>query len=329
MTTLLSYLGSALLGYLLARAVKAHKEKFSWTLRLLAVVVTSLVFSMGLKIGSNEEVIGNLGHIGIYGLLFCYVPLAATILGLHLTRRLMGYNHEGKLVGEKGADFDEKLNSGAATQVSKVPFYKTSSFRYLIAVLLGFCLGYFGIVKLHLINADSLNSVLGTYITVALLAMVFLVGMDMGFDSAGVGGSLKISWRVLMFPLITGIATLITGLILGLFVPLSTKEVLAITCTFCWYSLAPNIIINAGFVTAGAIAFLANFLRVLSSLITIPIIAKRVGWIETVGMPVAASMDVCIGTITEATDKTIAVYAFISGVFYTALIPLLVPLIVA
>ena len=341
MKTLLSYLGSALIGYLLARALKDHKDKFAWTGRLLAIVVTSLVFSMGLKIGSNEEVIGNLGNIGIYGLLFCYLPLAATILALSIVRRLMGYNHEGKLADKKdvalpakeeireGGSFDEKPNPGANDpQVPKVPFYKTSSFRYLIAVILGFCLGYFGIVKLHLIDAGSLNSVLGTYITIALLAMVFLVGMDMGFDSAGVGDSLKIGWRVLVFPVVTGLATLVTGLIIGIFVPLSTKEVLAITCTFCWYSLAPNIIINAGYVTAGAIAFLANFLRVLTSLITIPIIAKRVGWIETVGMSVAAAMDVCIGTITEATDKTIAVYAFVSGVVYTALIPLLVPLIV-
>lgn len=342
MKTLLTYLGSALLGYLLARAVKDYKDKFSWTGRLLAIVVTSLVFSMGLKIGSNEEVIGNLGQIGIYGLLFCYLPLGMTILALNITRRIMGYDHEGKPKNNDNST-DASIKDGGntkpndvlnqsegegAVQSPKVPFYRTSSFRYLIAVLMGFFIGYFGVIKQHAIDPVILNSFLGTYITIALLVMVFLVGMDMGFDTSGMENALKIGWRVLIFPVVTGLATLATGLIIGIFMPLSTKEVLAITCTFCWYSLAPNIIINAGYVTAGAIAFLANFLRVLTSLITIPIVAKRVGWIETVGMSVAAAMDVCIGTITEATDKTIAVYAFVSGVVYTVLIPLLVPLIV-
>ncbi len=60
----------------------------------------------------------------------------------------------------------------------------------------------------------------------------------------------------------------------------------------------------------------------------IPAVAKRVGWLETVGMSVAAAMDVCIGSITEATDKETALYAFASGVVYTVLIPLIVPMIV-
>ncbi|MBR5489465.1 MAG: LysO family transporter, partial [Firmicutes bacterium] len=54
----------------------------------------------------------------------------------------------------------------------------------------------------------------------------------------------------------------------------------------------------------------------------------RVGYLETVGMPCAAAMDVCIATITQATNKETAVYAFASGVLFTAAIPIVVPLIV-
>ena len=331
MKTLVTYLGAAALGYLIASVLRSKKDNFSWTGKLLALVVTSLVFSMGLKIGGNEEVIGNLGQVGLYGLAFCYIPLIVTILSLHVVRKLMGYNHQGKRGVENAGTFEPDNKSNCNNQgasSSSLSFFKSSSFRYLVAVILGFLVGFFGVIKGQLISYDVLNGVLGTFITWALLLMVVLVGVDMGFDGNILGVFKSIGWRVIVFPLVTGIATLVSGLIIGIFIPLSFKEVLAIICTFCWYSLAPNIIMNAGYVTAGAIAFLANFLRVLSSLITIPLVAKRFGWLETVGMPVAASMDVCIGTITESTDKTIALYAFASGVVYTVLIPLIVPIIV-
>lgn len=325
MQTLITYLGSAALGYFIASALRRHKDKFAWTGRLLAIVVTSLVFSMGLKIGGNEEVIGNLGQVGLYGLAFCYIPLAATIAATTLVRRLMGYNHEGKRVSRTEAAQPASAGGG---ENAKQSFLRSSSFRYLVAVIAGFLCGYFGVIKTGLVPYEGLNAVLGVYITWALLLMVFLVGLDMGFDGNIVGVFKSIGWRVVVFPLVTGVATLGAGLVLGLFTSLSLTETLAITCTFCWYSLAPNIIMNAGYVSAGAIAFLSNFLRVLSSLILIPTVAKRVGWLETVGMSVAAAMDVCIGTITEATDKEIALYAFASGVMYTVLIPLIVPVIV-
>lgn len=323
MKTVIMYIGAAAIGYLFALLLKKNSIPTDRAGKILGVVVTTLVFSMGLKIGSNEEIIGNLGRIGLYGLAFCYIPLIVTIVAVHIARKIMGFDDHGSRT--KAA----KVNDEPQTKVDKVPFVKTSSFRYLIAVILGFIAGYLFIIKFKVVDFDSFNGVLGTYITAALLVMIFLVGIDLA-GGEGIGKSVKsIGPSIFIFPLIIGIATLATGLIIGLFVPLSFKETLAIICTFCWYSLAPNIIMNAGFVTAGAIAFLANFLRVLSSLILIPTVAKKIGWLETVGMPVAASMDVCIGTITEATDRDIAIYAFVSGTIFSILIPIIVPIIVA
>ena len=76
-------------------------------------------------------------------------------------------------------------------------------------------------------------------------------------------------------------------------------------------------------------AFLSNFFRVIITLITVPIVAQKIGYVETTGMAVAASMDVCIGTIESSTNKTCAIIAFVTGCIFTFIIPVTMPIIVS
>ena len=135
--------------------------------------------------------------------------------------------------------------------------------------------------------------------------------------------------KTLIFPLVVGIATLIGVFVCTIFMEYNAHESLMIGATFCWYSLAPNIIIDGGYVAAGAVAFLSNFFRVILTLITVPIVAQKIGYVETTGMAVAASMDVCIGTIESSTNKTCAIIAFVTGCVYTFIIPVTMPIIVS
>ena len=208
-------------------------------------------------------------------------------------------------------------------------FLSGSTVRIGIAVLVGLIAGYLVVLRFGLLRFDLTNKAIGVYITYALYTMVFLVGVDMGLDGTAIQKFKQAGVRILVFPFTTGFATIITVLICGYFMPLTVREILSIGCTFCWYSLAPNIIMEAGYVNAGAIAFLANFMRVIFSLILIPTIAGKVGYLETTGMPIAAAMDVCIATIQGATNKETSMCAFVSGCVYTAIVPLVVPLIVA
>lgn len=59
----------------------------------------------------------------------------------------------------------------------------------------------------------------------------------------------------------------------------------------------------------------------------IPVVAKKIGYIETTGMPGAAAMDVCLPIVEKSTRSDIAVYSFVSGVTLSILVPVLVPLI--
>ena len=73
--------------------------------------------------------------------------------------------------------------------------------------------------------------------------------------------------------------------------------------------------VYAGHEIAGAISFLHNVLRELIGIILIPILARRVGYIEINVLPGIACMDVAMPIVRQATRDGIIAYAFIIGFF--------------
>lgn len=322
MKTVIFYLGMAALGYLLAIPLRSKKALFRPIGPILKIVVTALVFVMGFRIASSAEIMSDIAMIGLNSLLMAVGSLLATVGILYIVRKFMDFDH----FGHRRNDGIASNEAVAATK--KIPFWCSSPFRMGTAACLGAIAGYLTGIVWELYDYDSMYRLTGVFVTYALYLMVFLVGIDIGSDEKALRSLKDAGFRVLAFPLATAAVTVVFILLYGCFLPYSSKEMLGVACTFCWYSLGPNIIMDAGFVAAGAIAFLTNFLRVIISLITIPIVAKHVGYIETVGMSQAAAMDVCIAAIGESTNRQTAMYAFASGVVFTVIVPLLVPLIV-
>ena len=63
-----------------------------------------------------------------------------------------------------------------------------------------------------------------------------------------------------------------------------------------------------------AVAFLSNVMREIFAIITIPIVAKYVGYVECASLPGAAAMDTVLPVVVGATHERITIYSFTSGV---------------
>ena len=326
MKTAFFYLGFAALGYFIGARFRSKKDSFGWLGRLLTFVVFSLITCMGYKIGSSESIINDIKEIGINSAILTVVPLIFTIIALSITRRLVGYNAKGELVPREER---KKLREGKEPEKKGKTVIPKTTFLYVAGVIAGFIFGYIMVVRTGIIDFEKGYSVVGIYITYALYLMVFLVGVDLGFDGNAPKLIKQAGVKTLIFPLVVGIATLLGVFACTIFMDYDAHDALMIGGTFCWYSLAPNIIIDGGYVATGAVAFLCNFFRVILTLITVPIVAQKIGYVETTGMAVAASMDVCIGTIESSTNKTCAIIAFVTGCVYTFIIPVTMPIIVS
>jgi len=323
MSDLVLYLGITFVGYITGTKIRDKKDKLAWTSKVQTLALIVLVLLMGMRMGSNEEITANLSTIGLSAFIITVVIMTFSVGAVFVTRKLLGMDKYGRLRDKDGADED----TSAAVEEEKSGINMTTVY-IVIAVVIGMAFGYFAIRQMFAGNMAAFDSGAGLGIKIGLCVLLLFVGMDLGLDGTVIDNFKKVGLRILVFPLATIIGTLGGGLVVSLFLDLGSKECLAIAAGFGWYTLAPGIIMEAGYLTASAISFLHNVMRELFSILFIPFIAKKVGYIETTSMPGAAAMDVCLPIVEKSTRSDIAVYSFVSGVILSILVPVLVPLIV-
>lgn len=185
-----------------------------------------------------------------------------------------------------------------------------------------------GIALGHFLIPPAWISLCGPLITIGLCLILFLVGVDMG-RQGGVWRDIKeAGLRVLLIPAAVAAGTLAAAAAAGLLLPLSVKDAMAAGAGLGWYSLAPMLLADYS-PTVSAVAFLSNVIREVLSIILIPLVARRLGFIECVALPGAAAMDTVLPVVVKSTHDRITIYSFVSGVILSFAVPVLVPAIVA
>ena len=227
------------------------------------------------------------------------------------------------------ASADESAGKEPASEESeKKSGLNLMTVMIVIAVAVGMLIGYFVIRRVFAGNMESFENMAGLGIKIGLCLLLIFVGIDLGLDGTVIENFKRVGIRILAFPAVVVIGTLLGAGISGTLMGLNLKESLAVGAGFGWYTLAPGIIMEAGYITASAVAFLHNVMRELFSILFIPMVAQKIGYVETTGMPGAAAMDVCLPIVEKSTRSDIAVYSFVSGVILSILVPVLVPVII-
>ena len=85
------YLGVIALGALVGSRRAVRGKKLTWLGRLQTVVLILLIFTLGVEIGADEQVVASLGSIGLSALVITLFVLA----GL-LVRKCMGLDRQGR-----------------------------------------------------------------------------------------------------------------------------------------------------------------------------------------------------------------------------------------
>ena len=325
MRDLIIYVILAAIGYFIGSKLRHKKEKLVWTGKFQTVAIVLLVLTMGSRMGANDEVIENLGSIGVYSLVVTVVILIFSIIAVFFARKALRIDRRGLLISAdkpKDAMNKEKNSNVDGGKIDKMTLIIIAS------VILGLICGY-ALVDKVFDSYDTFNTMAGHAIQIGLCILLSLVGLDLGLDGTVIDNFRKVGLRVLIFPFAIALGSLAGAFICGLILPLSVKEMLAVGAGFGWYSLAPGIILEAGLAQASAVAFMHNVMREILGIIFIPLVAKKIGYVETIALPGAAAMDVCLPIVEKSTSGNIAVYSFISGLVLSALVPIFVPLILA
>lgn len=321
MNDLILYLGVVLIGYAFGAFLRHKRQQAPWAAKTLNVVVAILVFTMGLRIGANDDVVSNLDYIGLYAFVFTVATMIFTTAGLFIVRRALGLD---RYAMPRTSPHPQTHHDASAQHDRRVPIDKTT-IVIICAVAAGLAVG-FALMRCATISFDSINEYAALVIRVGLCTLLMLIGLDLGIEGTVIGSMRRAGFRVLAMPFAVIASTLAASALISFVLPVSLNESLAIGSGFGWYSLAPGIIMDQGYITAGAISFMHNVMRELFAVITIPFVAQHVGFIESCGLPGAASMDVCLPIIGRSTNGITAVYAFANGLALSVAVPILVPL---
>ncbi|NMB46380.1 MAG: lysine exporter LysO family protein [Firmicutes bacterium] len=170
--------------------------------------------------------------------------------------------------------------------------------------------------------ADSITAL-------ALYALLFLIGIELGQNRQIWHQISTQGWRILLLPCAIATGTLAGGGLAGWLLAIPVRKSLAVSSGFGWYSLASVMISQMGYVELGALAFLVNILRELLAMLCIPLVARYLGSIPAIAPGGATAMDTTLPLIAEATNNEGTVAAFLSGAILSALVPVLIPFLIA
>ena len=164
---------------------------------------------------------------------------------------------------------------------------------------------------------------------VILCVLLFFVGFDLGSSGTLLPSLKSIGFKIIGFPLAAVTGTMVIGTITCVVMGFSIREGLAICLGFGWYSYAPIVIAGAGqqYMVASAVSFMHNVIRETTGIIFIPVLAKKIGYLEATGVPGVAAMDVCMPIIERSTRPDTVLYSFATGLLMCMVTSIGVPLI--
>jgi len=326
MSDIILYIGIIVVSGIVGSRVRAYRDKLGWTSTIQTMAIVLLVLLMGARMGANEEIIANLGTIGLASFVMTIAMMLGSLIFLFLARKALGFTKDAQIAALHSEEFAETAME-EETEAEKGGMNKMTLI-ILCSVILGMALGYLVARPLFGENIAVFDSAASLGIKIGLCILMVFVGLDLGLEGTVLSMMKEAGLRILVFPLACTVGTLIGAALCGLLFKLSLPESLAIGAGFGWYSLAPGIIMEAGYLTASAISFLHNVMREVFSILLLPLIAAKVGCIEAACVPGAPAMDVCLPIINRATQGRGVTYGFVTGVTMSFLVPIMVPIMI-
>ncbi len=164
-----------------------------------------------------------------------------------------------------------------------------------------------------------------TLLSYALYALLFIVGISIGFDTRCWRILRELHIRVLLVPVSIMLGTFAGALAVSPFITgYSTREVLAVGVGFGYYSLSSIMIAQMGDSVLGSVALLSNIIRELMTLLLAPVLITCFGKLGPVAGGGATAIDTTLPTIIRFAGEKYGIIAVFSGMFLTTAVPFLV-----
>lgn len=193
------------------------------------------------------------------------------------------------------------------------------TFKIILAVIVGTVVGFF--------VPDAWYGATDTLLTIGLCLLLFFVGIDIGKNKNVFQDIKRTGVLFFLVPIGVAIGSLSGAIAIGALLGYPLHEAGAIGSGMGWYTLS-SIIIAPYSSELSVLAFLTNVVREILAIALIPIIAKRIGFVEAISPAGATAMDTTLPIISTNTNSETAILSFSTGLILSILVPILVPLFI-
>jgi uncharacterized membrane protein YbjE (DUF340 family) len=192
--------------------------------------------------------------------------------------------------------------------------------KYIIpALILGALVGYFN----NFWNVVPNALISDQLFTVILMIMLFVFGFSFGLDKDAFQKMKKTGAKILVFPILITLGSLVGSLVAGLVLRISVTGTMAVGSGIGWYTLAGPLLNELSGTQWGTLGFTANFLRELLTILTIPLLVKLDKY-APVASGGATTMDVTLPIIVRYCGKDMMITAFSNGLVLSLIAPFII-----
>ena len=316
-------LSGMLTGYLLRRFL------FGRLGRVIAALIWTLLFLLGLEVGSNERIVSGLATLGLEAILITWAGTLGSVWaawGLWRTTQRHSASAPSSISLRERADIihhaeavvDKQAEADANGQESLLKALKGS------LVIVGFfVLG----LLLALSGWIRVSEQVSDFSFYALAALMACVGASIGSDPQTLKNFRALNPRLVLLPLCTILGTLVaTALVSLLLSHRSLTDCLAVGSGFAYYSLSSIFITEYRGAELGTIALLSNISRELITLLAAPLLVRWFGRLAPIAAGGATTMDTTLPVIARTSGNDLVVVSLFHGFVVDFSVPFLVTL---
>ena len=316
-------LSGMLTGYLLRRLL------FGRLGRVIAALIWTLLFLLGLEVGSNERIVSGLATLGLEALL---ITLAGTLGSVWAAWGLWRYTQRHSASAPSSISLRERADiiHHAEVDVDKQAEADANGQESLLKALKG-SLVIVGFFVLGLLIALSgwirVSEQVSDFSFYALAALMACVGASIGSDPETLKNFRALNPRLVLLPLCTILGTLVaTALVSLLLSHRSLTDCLAVGSGFAYYSLSSIFITEYRGAELGTIALLSNICRELLTLLAAPLLVRWFGRLAPIAAGGATTMDTTLPVIARTSGNDLVVVSLFHGFVVDFSVPFLVTL---
>ena len=310
-------IGILLAGFLFGLLLKGRVKLPTSAITMASICL--LLFILGLEIGGNDELLGNLPTMGLTAL----IVTVLAVLGSVVLARLFTKKEEMAVGAPRAKASGEAQAAEAGAQTAEAP---AGGLRDSLIIVGCFVAG----VLVALAGWLPEDLPMGQITTWGLYVLLVCVGFGLGMDE-GFFASLKtLPVRSLLLPLVTIVGSLAGGLLAWWIVSLmhttapGLADTLAVTSGFGYYSLSSVLLDEARGPMIATIALASNLLRELLTLLTAPLLRRWFGPYAVIASGGATSMDTTLPVAVRYGGSRYAPVSIYHGFFLTVAVPFIV-----